>query len=96
MTISENKHYARTHGQPAGQTDGRMLSFLELLVAAKNESMVFVQGGGRGQTPNPNLNFGSIEIHSGYSLGRLISIFGSKLYGGEGGGQRKVLTKSII
>ena len=62
-----------------------MLSFLELLVAAKNESMVFVQGGGRGQTPNPNLNFGSIEIHSGYSLGRLISIFGSKLYGGEGG-----------
>ena len=50
MTISENK------------TDGRMLSFLELLVAAKNESMVFVQGGGRGQTPNPNLNFGSIGL----------------------------------
>ena len=82
-----------THGQPAGQTDGRMLSFLELLVAAKNESMVFVQGGGRGQTPNPNLNFGSIEIHSGYSLGRLISIFGSKLYGGEGGGSTKSFDK---
>ena len=45
----------------------------------KNESIGFVQRGERGQTPNPNLHFGGIEKHSGYSLDQLISIFGSKL-----------------
>ena len=56
--------------------------------------MEFVQRGGRGQTPNPNLHFGSIEKHSGYSLDRLISIFGSKLQGE--GGSTKIWTKSIL
>ena len=45
----------------------------------KNETIEVVQRGGRGQTQNPNLHFGSIEKHSGYSLDQLISIFGSKL-----------------
>ena len=57
-------------------------STLRELIKKKNESMDFVQRGGRGQTPNPNffgLHFGSIEIKSGDGLGRLIPIFGSKL-----------------
>ena len=37
--------------------------------------MEFVKRGGRGQNPNPNFNFGSIEKHSWYSLVRLNSNF---------------------
>ena len=50
--------------------------------ASKNESMEFVQRGGRGQTPNPNFLVSILVIlkeNPGDGLGRVIPIFGSKL-----------------
>ena len=52
--------------------------------------MEFVQRGGRGQTPNPNPNFGSIKKHFGDGLRWLVSIFRNQtLLGGVGGGINK-------